>query len=363
MISVQLRVQPGPPEAARWPGRSRRRDLHAAAAVPLQRAWRPARRHHPHSAGGSPSCPASRCRTSGPRSSAPARPSRRSSAHGRAARAGARRRRHEALLRPDPHGARQPVRRGLKEIWRSASAPPGRLERLRADRGRRRHRSPPGGYLHAAPDPPGKRNDDFDVRIVDDDDRELPRRRCRRDHRAPRSSARHVRGLLATAGRARCAVMRNLWFHTGDIGKFDEDGFFYFVDRKKDYLRAPGREHLAASRWSRRSRCTPTSRRWPCTPCCRRWSGRRKVTAVLKVRGGALRGDAVPVVPRQGPVHAVPPFIESDAELPKNPQRRVRSASSATRGARSETGRHRDVRHPGLETVTARRRATRAGVR
>ena len=36
------------------------------------------------------------------------------------------------------------------------------------------------------------------------------------------------------------AVTRNLWFHTGDLARFDADGFFYFVDRKKDYLRRRG---------------------------------------------------------------------------------------------------------------------------
>ncbi|MBW2284138.1 MAG: AMP-binding protein [Deltaproteobacteria bacterium] len=33
---------------------------------------------------------------------------------------------------------------------------------------------------------------------------------------------------------------RNLWFHTGDAGKCDEDGYFYFVDRLKDYIRHKG---------------------------------------------------------------------------------------------------------------------------
>ena len=32
----------------------------------------------------------------------------------------------------------------------------------------------------------------------------------------------------------------NLWFHTGDLGRIDEDGFIYFVDRKKDALRRRG---------------------------------------------------------------------------------------------------------------------------
>ncbi len=35
-------------------------------------------------------------------------------------------------------------------------------------------------------------------------------------------------------------VSRNLWFHTGDWGYRDEDGYFYFVDRKKDALRRSG---------------------------------------------------------------------------------------------------------------------------
>jgi carnitine-CoA ligase len=33
---------------------------------------------------------------------------------------------------------------------------------------------------------------------------------------------------------------RNLWFHTGDYGRQDEEGYFYFMDRKKDALRRRG---------------------------------------------------------------------------------------------------------------------------
>lgn len=33
---------------------------------------------------------------------------------------------------------------------------------------------------------------------------------------------------------------RNLWFHTGDSGKYDNDGFYYFVDRLQDRIRRRG---------------------------------------------------------------------------------------------------------------------------
>ncbi|MBM3679278.1 MAG: AMP-binding protein, partial [Actinobacteria bacterium] len=33
---------------------------------------------------------------------------------------------------------------------------------------------------------------------------------------------------------------RNLWFHTGDRGRMDEDGFLVFIDRLKDCIRRRG---------------------------------------------------------------------------------------------------------------------------
>jgi len=36
------------------------------------------------------------------------------------------------------------------------------------------------------------------------------------------------------------AAFRNLWFHTGDMVRIDEDGELFFVDRRKDYLRRRG---------------------------------------------------------------------------------------------------------------------------
>jgi crotonobetaine/carnitine-CoA ligase len=91
----------------------------------------------------------------------------------------------------------------------------------------------------APPGSSGRANDDFDVRIVDEDDNEVAPGvpgeiliRPRRPHVMFEGYWRRPDATLA--------VMRNMWFHSGDIGRIDQDGFFYFVDRKKDYLRRRG---------------------------------------------------------------------------------------------------------------------------
>ena len=36
-------------------------------------------------------------------------------------------------------------------------------------------------------------------------------------------------------------AFRNLWYHTGDLGRCDEEGNYFFVDRKADFIRYGGR--------------------------------------------------------------------------------------------------------------------------
>lgn len=51
----------------------------------------------------------------------------------------------------------------------------------------------------------------------------------------------------ASESRIQKAPDGNLWFHTGDVSTKDENGWFFFVDRKKDSIRRSG-ENIAA--WS-----------------------------------------------------------------------------------------------------------------
>jgi long-chain acyl-CoA synthetase len=80
----------------------------------------------------------------------------------------------------------------------------------------------------------GKRMWGIEVRVVDDQDNPLPP--------GPDNVGEIVlRGhnvMKGYRGRpdATAEAMRGGWFHTGDIGYGDEDGFFYIVDRKKDLV-------------------------------------------------------------------------------------------------------------------------------
>jgi crotonobetaine/carnitine-CoA ligase len=90
----------------------------------------------------------------------------------------------------------------------------------------------------------GRARRGFEVKIVDDDDFEVPA------GEPGEIVLRSVDPWRATFGyykmpEATLTSRRNLWFHTGDRGVKDADGYFWFVDRKKDCIRRRG-ENISA---------------------------------------------------------------------------------------------------------------------
>jgi crotonobetaine/carnitine-CoA ligase len=85
--------------------------------------------------------------------------------------------------------------------------------------------------------------------IVDDDDRELPDGQI--GELVTRSSdpnnrrKGYFRGYLKDP-EATAKAWKNGWFHTGDFCKRDAEGYYYFVDRKKDMIRRSG-ENISAT--------------------------------------------------------------------------------------------------------------------
>jgi len=90
--------------------------------------------------------------------------------------------------------------------------------------------NPPGGTRKVGtvgPSLPGVR-----LRIVDQDGAELPPGRV---GEVAASGPNVMRGYWRRPEETR-AVLRDGWYHTGDLGSLDEDGYLTIVDRKKDLV-------------------------------------------------------------------------------------------------------------------------------
>ena len=83
-----------------------------------------------------------------------------------------------------------------------------------------------------------------DLAIVDDDDQALPSGSVGEICVRPQAPWIGMLGYYKMP-EATLSAHRNLWFHTGDRGCLDDDGFLWFVDRKKESIRRRG-ENISA---------------------------------------------------------------------------------------------------------------------
>lgn len=193
----------------------------------------------------------------------------------------------------------------------------------------------PGGE-YAAPGSSGKRIPDFDVRIVDDLDRELPANTPGEIVVRPLRPDIMFMGYWGRPAET-LKLMRNMWFHTGDIGKFDDEGFFYFVDRKKDYLRRRG-ENISSFEMEAAFAVHPDIEEVAVHAVpSDKGEDDVKVTAILKP-GSTLSPESLFHWATDAvPYYALPRYIEFRHSMPKNPQGRVLKYQLREEGKTSST--------------------------
>jgi crotonobetaine/carnitine-CoA ligase len=116
---------------------------------------------------------------------------------------------------------------------------------------------------------------------------------------------------------------RNLWFHTGDLARCDEDGYFYFIDRKKDSLRRRG-ENISSFEIERvinthpkvlESAAVGVKAEMP--------EDEVKICVVLKPGETLTPEELIAYAAERMPYFAVPRFVEFMDSLPKTPAERV----------------------------------------
>jgi crotonobetaine/carnitine-CoA ligase len=85
----------------------------------------------------------------------------------------------------------------------------------------------------------GRPNPDFTVAILSHEDTPLPPSHAGQIAIRPNTPGIMMLGYEDDA-LATVKSWRNLWYHTGDLGRLDHDGFLYFVDRQADAIRRRG---------------------------------------------------------------------------------------------------------------------------
>jgi crotonobetaine/carnitine-CoA ligase len=80
----------------------------------------------------------------------------------------------------------------------------------------------------------------LEVRLVDEDDNEVPVGEVGEITIRGREPSILFEGYFGDPERT-ARAWRDGWFHTGDLARVDEDGEYFFADRKADYIRHKGR--------------------------------------------------------------------------------------------------------------------------
>ena len=162
----------------------------------------------------------------------------------------------------------------------------------------------------------------FDVRIFDDDNNEVTGNVSGEIAIRPKRPHAMFEGYWGRPD-ATVSTSRNWWYHTGDIGRVDEDGFLYFVDRKADYLRRRG-ENISSFEVERilmghgeladvAAYAVPSELT----------EDDLKVTAILKQSSTLTEAELFVWCIDQLPYFALPRYIEFRNELPRSPVGRI----------------------------------------
>lgn len=186
------------------------------------------------------------------------------------------------------------------------------------------------------PNSAGRRCDSFEIRVVDDNDVELPYGEPGELIVRPLKPHVMFEGYWNRPADT-LKVMRNMWFHTGDIGKIDEDGYFFFLDRKKDYMRRGG-ENISSYEMEKTFAAHPQIEDVAVHAVFSELSEDEvKVTAVLR-DGATVTEEALCLwAIERVPYYAVPRYIEFRTQVPRSPVGRILKYQLRDEGVTSST--------------------------
>ena len=118
-------------------------------------------------------------------------------------------------------------------------------------------------------------------------------------------------------------LIRNHYYHTGDAGYLDEDGYLYFVDRVKDYIRRRG-ENISSFEVERSVNAHPKVAE-SAAAGVKSELAEDEVKIVIVLKEGEILGpeELLAFLEPRMPYFAIPRYVEFVESLPKTPTGRV----------------------------------------
>lgn len=131
---------------------------------------------------------------------------------------------------------------------------------------------------------------------------------------------------------------RNLWFHTGDIGYLDSEGYCYFVDRLGDRIRRRA-ENISSYDIEAAAGAHPAVAEAAAVGVASEFEAddEIKICLVLKPDVKVAEEDMLRHLAATLPHYMVPRYIEFMPALPRTPTNKVKKAELRQRGATSQT--------------------------
>ena len=130
---------------------------------------------------------------------------------------------------------------------------------------------------------------------------------------------------------------QNLWFKTGDTGRIDDDGYLYFIDRKKDVVRRRG-ENISSYEVERVIHDHPKVFEAAVVGVPSELSEEEVLAVVIVKDGEELNPEELLDFCRPRMAHfAVPRYIRYVEELPRTPSQRIEKYKLREIGITSET--------------------------
>jgi crotonobetaine/carnitine-CoA ligase len=194
----------------------------------------------------------------------------------------------------------------------------------------------PGRFYDRPPGCVGPLSGDWDVMIADENDRPMAPNAAGEILVRPRKPGILFQGYYRKE-RATVAQWRNLWFHTGDRGYFDDEGYLYFVDRVKDAIRRRG-ENISAYEIENVLLAFPGVQEVAAVPVPSPLGEDDLCIYVMAKSGVTLREEEIVRFAQESlPYFMVPRYVALVDDLPRTPSLKVQKFVLRQRAAKTET--------------------------